>query len=98
MTAGLLACHAFHGKKYRVPPQGNPRFQAGACLREECSHRQPRAVSPGSSGIHPPAGKILGARGARINLAETVAEGARMEGAFREMVRGRKTQRVRKLS
>src|SRR2546426_5733698 len=97
-TVVRLSEQISYGDKHRVAFDREALFQTGQGLHKKGADQEPPEVSPDVSRIDQTSRHILGARGARTQMAIALEKGGRMEGAFREMVRRWEAEPLRELS
>ena len=83
-----------HEQQQRVAPGRKPRLQTVEGIRQKGPHPIARAIPQDVGGIDQEAGQILGARGGGADVEQEVDEGARVEGAVRQVVRRREAERL----
>src|SRR6266481_2744322 len=86
-----------HARQHRIASGRETRFQTTEGLQQEGTNQKSRPISAHVPGVDPAAGKILGSRSERTDLARSMEKGSRIEGAIRKVVRRGKTQHFGKL-
>src|SRR4029077_4579856 len=86
-----------HGNQHRIASDREARLQAREGFFKESANQIACPVSKNVPRIDATTGRILDARSEGTGLAKTVEKSARVESAFREMVRRRATQSFGKL-